>query len=290
MDTIELDNCVKAAYTSAMISPLEYQDYQTFLQDLFSSKVSQRNMSLRGFARIAGISHSYLSRVMNSQKTLSIASASKISQILDMTPEEEAHLMRLVARDQLAENSRSGQQLRARILKTKRSPQNKVTLDNFKAVAEWHHFAILALLNTKEFRGTGRWIGERLGIPHEIAKESFERLVKLGFIRKENGKYVAMNDGDIETPHDVASQAVRENHRQHLHLAGLALTSLPPEQLEFQNASIPMNKADIPKAKKRLRLFMDAFIRDLEKNPGEEVFQVNLQFYMLSKNSEKDLL
>ncbi|WP_413578734.1 TIGR02147 family protein [Bdellovibrio sp. HCB290] len=273
-----------------MISPLEYQEYQPFLRDLFASKVAHRNMSLRSFARIAGISHSYLSRVMNSQKTLSIGAASKISQILDMSPEEEAHLMRLVAKDQLHESSRSGQQLRARILKTQRNSKSVISQDSFKAVAEWHHFAILALLNTKDFKGTAKWIGERLGIPQEVAKESFARLVKMGFIVKENGKYVVMNNGDIQTPHDVPSQAVRENHRQHLHLAALALTSQPTEQIEFQNASIPILKSDIPKAKKRLRLFMDQFIRDLEKNPGEEVYQINLQFYGLSQNPKKDLL
>ncbi|WP_413561546.1 TIGR02147 family protein [Bdellovibrio sp. HCB209] len=273
-----------------MISPLEYQDYQGFLRDLFLSKVSHRNMSLRSFARIAGMSHSYLSRVMNSQKTLSIGAASKISQILDLSPEEEAHLMRLVARDQLIETSRSGQQLRARILKTQKAPKTVLSLEQFKAVADWHHFAILALLNTKDFRGTGKWIGERLGIPTEVAKESFQRLLKLGFINKENGKYVAVNDGDISTPHDVPSQAVRENHRQQLHLAAMALTSQTVEEIEFQNASIPILKSDIPKAKKRLRLFMDQFIRDLEKNPGEEVYQVNLQFYALSKSSKKDLV
>ncbi|MEK2688771.1 TIGR02147 family protein [Bdellovibrio sp. GT3] len=273
-----------------MISPLEYQDYQTFLKDLFASKVAHRNLSLRSFARIAGISHSYLSRVMNSQKTLSIGAASKISQILDMSPEEEAHLMRLVARDQLHESSRSGQQLRARILKVQRNTKSVISQDSFKAVAEWHHFAILALLNTKDFKGTGKWIGERLGIPHEIAKESFHRLIKLGFIVKENGKYVVMNDGDIQTPHDIPSQAVRENHRQQNYLAGLALSSQATEEIEFQNASIPILKADIPKAKKRLRLFMDQFIRDIEKNPGEEVYQINLQFFSLTKNAKRDLL
>lgn len=273
----------------SMISPLEYQDYQTFLRDLFNSKVSQRNLSLRSFARIAGMSHSYLSRVMNSQKTLSIGAASKISQILDLSPEEEAHLMRLVARDQLSESSRSGQVLRARIIKAKRSTKSVISQDSFKAVAEWHHFAILALINTKDFKGTGRWIGERLGIPHESAKESFDRLIKLGFIKKENGKYFALNEGDISTPHDVPSQAVRENHRQHLQIASMALTTQSTEEIEFQNASIPILKSDIPKAKKRLRLFMDQFIRDLEKNPGEEVYQINLQFYGLSKNPKKDL-
>lgn len=273
-----------------IISPLAYQNYQGFLQDLFASKVAERNLSLRGFARIAGMSHSYLSRVMSSQKSLSIGAASKISQILDLSPEEEAHLMRLVAQDQLPENSRSGQQLRARIMKSKSSAKSLISQDSFRAVAEWHHFAILALINTKGFRGTGAWIGERLGIPHEIAKESLLRLLDLGFIIKEKNQYRVLNDGDIATPHDVPSQAVRENHRQHMHLAGSALKTQPVELIEFQNASIPILKSDIAKAKKRLRLFMDQFIRDIEKNPGEEVYQINLQFYPLSINPNKDLI
>jgi hypothetical protein len=40
---------------------------------------------------------------------------------------------------------------------------------------------------------------------------------------------------------------------------------------------------DIPQAKRRVRQFMDKFIRDFEAETGEEVIQVNLQMYPLSK-------
>lgn len=54
---------------------------------MLAAKANERNMSMRAFARVGGLSHSYLSRVVSGKRHLSLVSASKISQILDMSRE-----------------------------------------------------------------------------------------------------------------------------------------------------------------------------------------------------------
>jgi len=68
-----------------------------------------------------------------------------------------------------------------------------------------------------------------------------------------------------------------------LGLAQAALREIPVELREFNNLTLCMNPSDVPRAKKALRDFMDKFSRDFESIPGHELFQMNIQFYLLSK-------
>lgn len=266
-----------------MISLLNYQSYRLYLRDLLLEKATERKLSLRAFARLGSISPSYLSRVISGQRQLSVAAASKLSYVLDLGPEEESHMMRLLAAERLTEGSRVGRLVRQRVAATKKNDTHTVNTALFQTVADWQHFAILSLMNLADFRPDAQWIGQRLGIPADTARAALDRLLKMGLAKKERNTIVAVNEGEVETLHDTPSQAVRENHRQHLALAEAALRDLQPELREFANTTMSLAMQDLPKAKRRIRLFLDRFIRDLERKPGQELFQFNLQFYQLTK-------
>jgi len=226
----------------------------------------------------------YVSRIVGGKRHLSMAAASRISHLLDLSPEEENHLMRLVASERMPGDSAAVRMVRRRIASSAKTAMRTISKEQFNMVADWHHFAILALTNTRGFLPSSAWIGKRLGIPALVAREAVERMLKCGLLKKEARGYRALEDAEIETPHDIPSQAVRENHRQHLALAESALRELEVEMREFVNSTMAMNLNDVPKAKRRIRLFLDRFTKDLEKKPGDELFQMNIQFYRLSKH------
>jgi uncharacterized protein (TIGR02147 family) len=269
-----------------MLTPLNYQNYRAFLKDYFGRPTSGRRLSLSAFARRGGMSPSYLSRIVGGQRHLSIAAASRISHLLDLSPEEETHLMRLVAAEKVPGDSLADQMMRRRIAVTTRAPSRRITNEQFDLVADWQHFAILALTNTRDFKPSPAWIGRRLGIPSSVARDALERLLNCGLLKKEGLTVRALEDAEIETPPDVPSKAVRENHRQHLALAEAALREIELEMREFVNSTLAMTLADVPKAKRRLRMFVERFSKDLEKKPGDELFQINVQFYRLSKKDQ----
>jgi len=66
-------------------------------------------------------------------------------------------------------------------------------------------------------------------------------------------------------------------------MAEAALSDFPVEQREFGNVSIAVNASDLPAAKKRLREFIDQFNRDFERDEAQEVYQLNVQFYPLTR-------
>lgn len=265
-----------------MISPNAYTNHRDFLKAAIAERASARGLSLRAFAAHAGLSASFLSRIVAGQRHLSAAAAVQIGRVLDLGPEEEAHLLQLVALQHLKVDTKVEKSLRSRVYRSAHGNAKVVSNEAFKAIAEWQHFAILGLSRTQGFRPEAAWIAKRLAIPKGEAEAALERLAALQFIRLVNGRYVFSREVDVETKIDAPSRAVRENHRQNLLGAERALTNVPVEFREFINCSFAMNRRDVPKAKRRLRLFLDRFMRDLETEGGEELFQTNLQFYPLT--------
>lgn len=239
---------------------------------------------MRALARRLGMSVSFLSRITSGQRQLTASVAARLANTLNLSPEEEAHLMRLVATQRLSSQPEVSRTILTKISKASRARRKTVEGMSFDTIAQWQHFAIISLLRLRDFKPSANWIGRKLGLPPAVAKESLERLIHVGLLERSAGGLSAMNGGEIETPVDVPSRAVRENHRQHLALAENALNELSMELREFLNCTVCLNRSDIPKAKKRIRHFIDGFMKDLERPTGEDLFQLNVQFHLLTKS------
>ncbi len=159
-----------------------------------------------------------------------------------------------------------------------------LSIENFQIIAQWYHFAILSLTNLKGFRGDLGWIARRLKIRLEEAEVAVGRLLTLGLLERTPKGWKAVNDADIGTTSDVSSEAIRENHSQHLTLAQTALRELPIDRREFNNLTLAMNLSDVPRAKAALREFIEKFNREHETVPGQELFQLNVQFYQITRS------
>jgi hypothetical protein len=64
-------------------------------------------------------------------------------------------------------------------------------MDGFRAIADPIHFSILSLLEVTGFDGSAKSIVERLGISLLEARIASDRLVRMGFVEKEKGRYTA---------------------------------------------------------------------------------------------------
>ncbi|MCO5141689.1 MAG: TIGR02147 family protein [Oligoflexia bacterium] len=263
------------------ISSLKYNSYLPFLQDVLGKK--DRKISLRGLAKLAGISPSHLSRAVSGQKKLSASSVHRLSIALNQNAQETDHLLSLVELENTTDNK-----IRTKILKRisvgSKSASSTISLDIFRVIADWYYFAVVALINTKSFKPDSYWIGRRLGIKPFEARVALERLIQLGIVQKNGRNYTVMNEADITTTDDLPSGAIKENHSQHLSMAQQAMHEVAIEKREFNNLTIPMNVSDLPKAKEMIREFIDRFDREMKRNPADEVFQMNLQFYQLTKS------
>ena len=63
----------------------------------------------------------------------------------------------------------------------------ELQIDIFNLISDWHHYAILSLGDIKPNRANPKWISAQLGITLRDASNAFDRLLRLGLIKKKNG-------------------------------------------------------------------------------------------------------
>lgn len=266
-----------------MKSIFQFTDYRDILKNAVAER-SKRNgsLSLRAFARDCDVSPSYLSRILKGDRLPNVQFVSRACRRLELTSEETAYFLNLVAAQHSKPMDRESMTQQVLAARPKRG-RKILEEDKFLMVADWHYFAILTLTQTRSFRGEPDWIAKRLNLPLQLVINSLQRLVRVGFLKKVGRKYKMSEDVPQESLADVPSKAAMLGNKQHIRLSEKYLDLLHHDQREFQAATIPMNLADLAKAKKQVRIFMDKFIADFEKDPGDEVVQINLQFYLMSR-------
>lgn len=232
-------------------------------QDEFRKKLRQRfaemveknsSYSLRALAMKTGLSASILSRVINGKRNLSLETMLKVSQILDLDLETDAH------------------QRKTDIL----------GLESFKVIADWYHFPILELIKTRGFQSDEKWIARRLKLPLAIVQAALDRLQRLGLIERVDGQIKSGNGVFLKTTDDQSSVAIRKHHKQMMEKAVEALDDNLGER-EYRGLNFAFEPSDLPEAKKMIREFYKKFGQKFGKNLGKEVYQLNLQFFKLTK-------
>lgn len=198
-------------------------DYRSILEQRYTERHSRNpSYSLRAFARDLEISVSRLSEVMNRLGHLSAQSADQIAHRLDFDDDERAYFRDLVDA-QTARSEAQREQAQLRLLKYRfADDETQVTMDQFKLIAEWYHFAILELFKTKAFVCTPKRIAAALDLSEDDAAEALARLERLQFVEKKAGSYRLVRARTF-TDSKSRSQALRNFHARVLEKAAEAL-------------------------------------------------------------------
>ena len=262
---------------------IQCSDYRVFLGELLNERCNKNPaLSLRSFAFRLGLSASYLSRVLSRKRNLSPAMALQISRKLKLTEQETNYFVSLTEIEQ-SQNEQEKTELLKKLTRRYRNISEIISLEQFKLISQWYHFAILALVKTSDFREDFSWMAERLGISPNEARLAYERLNKLGFLKKNNGIVMPLNNANVKSPEDISVVAIRENHKEQLQKAVNALDEINLELREFMNLAVNINVKDVKIAKNMIRDFINQFNSQLDRDSSDEVFQLNIQFYPLTK-------
>lgn len=229
--------------------------------------------SLRSFAKSLGISHTVLSLVLNGRRPLSKKAVFKVADALELDP---------VRRQSLLERRRIGGP-DGSPLPTHDDEFRALSLDTFAIVSDWHHYAILSLLELPGARFEARWISARLGISRMQAKLAIERLARMGLVAPDAGGRWRQTGKPLRVESSVSTAATRKFHRQ---IIGKALDSLENdlgELRDFTSMTFTMDPALVPHAKERIRGFRRKLVRELEsKGSPKRVYNFCLQLYPVS--------
>lgn len=211
--------------------------------------------SLRSFSRAVQVSPGRLSEYLSGKRALSGKMALKIAARLGVQPQKNENFA--VLEDEV-----------------------------FAAISDWQHYAILSLMETKDFRADEKWIAKRLGISPLEVRETLERLLRLGLAKSEKGKLSPTNE-NLATTDDVANAALRRSHQQSLEQAIDALESVDVELRDFSSITMAIDSSRLPLAKKAIRDFRRRLMRLLEAGVADEVYNLNIQLVPVTKKVGK---
>lgn len=229
-----------------------------------------------------------LSEVMNGRRSLTRQTAEKIADRLDYDPKRRESFLRIVDRTNEVRSSSSA--TNPAPLKGIQPPKyDQIGIDSFHVVADWYHFAILSLMELRDFDPSPKWISHRLGITITQCEQAIERLKRTGLIEVKSSGRLHSTGRNIETPTDFASSALKRSHRQTLEQAIQSLYDVPVEDRDITSMTMAISRKRLPEAKKLIREFRKKLAAFLEEGKADEVYNLNVQLVPVTvlKGSKK---
>lgn len=259
--------------------------YQSILKSEYQQRHNRNtSYSMRSFARDLGLSQSFLSQIFNEKRKLSDEAGVMIAEKLKLKGTKKRLFANLVRLEQIS-NPEGKRLLKVEIEKLLNRQANFKPLDedNFKAIADWHYFAILELTALDNFRSDLPWISRKMKLPLIEVKVAVERLMRMGLLQKIEGRLVKTEKNYIFE--NVSSAAIRKHHRDTLALARSALLEQEMAHREFFTVVFPMDPLKINEVKRRIREFSEELTADMQETKPKSVYKLAVQFFRLDQEN-----
>lgn len=260
-----LDKDFGDSYFMVMVGDQALRNY--LIQDLAHRRAQNPRFSLRAYAKVLGLSAPHLSQILANKRKVTPRSAMQISENLGLSPSETLDVMGATAPSSLG-------------------PYRVLDSTEFNPISEWYYYAILGLANLKSNVADPRWIARRLNLSLPIAERAFEKLLSYQHIEVVRGHFRQCTS-PLRTKDDVPSAAIRQYHRQQLHLAAAKLEQVDVSLREFTSMTLPINLARLKTAKNLIRKFKEAFTDEVSRGPKTEVYNLNIQFFPVTEIPKK---
>lgn len=240
--------------------------------------------SIRAFARDIGVSHSFISRLLNGERQLSQSRLDMVCDCLAIDGVGRAQLEKILSMSEMS---------REQIERAERfeSSLDCVEVTEEKALQifeEWYYAAVLTLVSCEDFKDEPEWVSQRLNISMAEAKKAWAKLLDLGMLKKnEDGKWQRREMHQRYVSKKSTWQK-RRFHSQHLRKANETLQEPPVDEEEFElrlfnGVTVATDKESIRKVRSLFSQSMIEMARILSEGKPEEVYQLSIQMNPLTK-------
>lgn len=267
------------------LSVFQYQSAREFLRDSISEmKRTTPDFSLRKFCKTSNFgSHTLLILILNGRRRMTLKQVPSLSEGLGLTSEEKLFFQTLIQLDNATTDEEKNL---CKLWLNDINPKKEyriIEVEQFHAIADWIHMAILTLAKIEGAVLTPESIyhltGQKTPLPK--VREAISRLIDLGLLTENNGKLTPTYNS-VKSKDDVANRGVREYHKQVSRLAIEAVEDFSPELREFQGFALTLPMKKLKLAKDMIRKFRHQLTQVMEAEAGEVVYQCNLQFFQLA--------
>ncbi len=159
--------------------------------------------------------------------------------------------------------------------------------DQYSTIAEWHHFAILSLAETTDFKSEENWIAQRLRLNKTKVNSALNRLLRLGLLEKHSNGELVPTGLSYATPDEVRDMSVRRAHFQNLELARNSLERDDISVRDFGAMTMAIDPDLLPEAKRRIREFRQELSQFLESGQKQSVYKICMQLFPLTETNKE---
>jgi uncharacterized protein (TIGR02147 family) len=251
---------------------------RTHLVELQSKNPSY---SLRSYAGKVGVHVGALSSIINGKRNVSRELAERIARKLLIDPQIRTELLSLFPEKKKKKMSEDQDQMGSRYL--------EIEASQFKMISEWEHYAVLSLMNCKDFVDSPSWISQRLGISETRALDVLKRLLDLQLIKRNSEDKLVRVRTSIRSSDDTVNLSLRKSHEVTLDLAKESLNRDSVHERDFTYVTMAIDPRNMSEAKEMIRKFQDDLSDLLESGSRTEVYRFSTQLFPLTKlNTKKD--
>ena len=273
-----------------------FTDYRSFLLTSFQQvKNKNSSWSYEAWARKLSLGdNSSLLKIINGQRDAGPKIRKKLIEYYKFQDDEKEYFEDLIQLSKVSGDSRLSLAIMDKMKKV--SPYKEFKLideKTFSLVSRWWYFAIRQMVKLKGYQHDSNWIAKKLlckVTPTEV-KNAIETLHKLQLIsidQKTNN--VNFVENQIRTTDDLTSEAIKQHHEGMLDNAKKSLRITNVEEREIRAQSLVIRKEDLPKAKEFIRECLNKFTDKFEVENGDEVYQMQVQLFPLTKVNNNNLL
>lgn len=254
-------------------------------------KEKNPSYSMRAFARDIGISPPQLSRIMSRQRELTYRQMSLISDALGLSERESNFwVTQVILKAQKNAKIPVALRKRAQISGLKgKKPLLKISplsVEKFKVISQWYHFAILELTFLKDFDSNPEWIAASLGITVLEASAAIDRMIEIGLLEVTPEGQLKKTHSTFMVNTERSEPEIRKYETTMIERAKAEVQKTQQQEWEnrvINSITFPSNPESIPELKAALAEFQKKIFTMIKGHEFEQVYHFGFQLYPVSK-------
>ena len=269
-----------------------YDDYRVYVKDAIAKKQTDasRKLSLRSIAYKMDLSPAYLSTVMNKKKHLSVDTALKVAEWLDLSTTEIEYFTGLVQVTHESDNTKAGK-IQKRLSGLSQFHRRKnVETKSFEQILDVNHISTLVLMAGAHSQVDATLLAKKLGIEVHEASAILSNLSQAGLTTAKGDKHERSENCSHLLKSAVPSASIRSYYKQMLDRSKSAIDNLPMESRIVGTETIILDQDQMKEAETIIEECFNRItaLSQLAKNKTQ-VFGLGIQLFKITaegKNHE----
>ncbi len=276
-----------------MIKVKHYTDYKSFLSAYANYKrTKNKHWTLGVWTKQLGLkSTSSISKVISGERLPGKKIIEKLVLYFKFSTSDEKYFRGLIAFHKV----KNDPELAVAVLEKlgKEHPNGSVAIledSTFQILSNWYSFAVREVIRAGVSFKDLSLVSSLFNFKVNVKSLSYclRSLKKAKLIEESESGDLFATSHRVQTQSDYASEAVKQYHEKTIALAKEAVRKISVEEREFQGTTLNINKENFLAAQEMLRNFRERFVKNFEETDGNQIYQMQIQFFPLTKEIKKE--